>query len=142
MKKSTFILFSIMSIVGAAFMCAGFLTNMDYYSGLLASFGFALLFSNLFRLVRIFYWQSPKHRAEYEAKAQEAHINLFDERNQTLRSKAGHITYQIMFFVLLELSIILSLLRVEVWVIGMIFLLFLFQWIVGIVVYRVLQKRM
>lgn len=141
MKKSS-IVFSIMSIVGAAFMCIGFLTDMDYYSGILASFGFALMFSNLVQLVRVFYWQSPKHKAEYEAKAQEAHINLIDERNQSLRSKAGHITYQIMFFVLLVLEVILALLRVEPWVIGMIFLLFLFQWVIGIVVYRVLQKKM
>lgn len=141
MKKSS-ILFSIMSIVGAAIMCAGLLTNIDYYSVFLSSLGFALIFNGLIQLARTLYWQSPKHKEEYEARAQKAHINLIDERNQSLRSKAGHITYKIMFFVLLELAVILSLLRVEPWVIGMIFLLFLFQWVAGIVVYRVLQKKM
>ncbi|MCH5340812.1 MAG: hypothetical protein J1E01_05055 [Acetatifactor sp.] len=141
MKKSS-ILFSIMSIVGAAIMCVGLLTDIDYYSVFLSSLGCAIIVSNLVQLVRNLYWQSPKHKAEYEARAQEALIDLVDERNQSLRSKAGHITYQIMFFVLLELAVILSLLRVEPWVIGMIFLLFIFQWVVGIVVYRVLQKKM
>ena len=140
--KKTSILFSIMSIAGSAFLCIGLLINLDYYSVFLSSLGCALIVGNLIQLVRNLYWQSPKHKAEYEARAQEAHINLIDERNQSLRSKAGHITYQIMFFVLLALAIVLSLFRVEAWVIGMIFLLFLFQWVVGIVVYRVLQKRM
>lgn len=141
MKKSS-ILFSIMSIVGAAIMCAGLLTNIDYYSVFLSSLGCGLIFNGLIQLARTLYWQSPKRKAEYEARAQKAHINLIDERNQSLRSKAGHITYQIMFFVLLELAVILALLRVEAWVISMVFLLFLFQWLVGIVVYRVLQKKM
>lgn len=110
-----------MSIIGAAFMCVGLLTNIDYDSVFLSSLGFGLIFNGLIQLTRTLYWQSPKRKAEYEARAQKAHINLIDERNQSLRSKAGRITYKIMFFVLLELAVILALLRVEAWVISMVF---------------------
>ena len=78
----------------------------------------------------------------YEAKKQEAHINSVDERKQYLRMKAGHITYQIMTLLLLILSLILALIRVDVWVIAMIFLLFVVQWVIGIIVYRILEKKM
>ena len=56
--------------------------------------------------------------------------------------KAGHVTYQIMTFSLLILSLILVLIRVEVWIIAMIFLLFVLQWLVGVIVFRILEKRM
>lgn len=56
--------------------------------------------------------------------------------------KAGHVAYQIMTIFLLLIAFILALFRAEAWVIGMIFSLFIFQWVVGTVVYRILEKRM
>lgn len=56
--------------------------------------------------------------------------------------KAGHITYQIMTFLLLLLAFMLSLFRAEAWIIVMIFLLFVFQWLVGFIAYRILEKKM
>lgn len=70
---------------------------------------------------------------------------LFHDRTgrlRHLRMKAGHITYQIMTLLLLILSLILALIRVDVWVIAMIFLLFVVQWVIGIIVYRILEKKM
>ena len=142
MKKKNVILLNIISVVGAAFLCVGCLTDIDYYSGFFFALGFALLINSLIQLIRILYWQSPKRKAEYEAKAHEAHINQVDERKQFLRSKAGHIAYQIMHVILMELAVVLALLRVDPWVVSMIFLLYIFQWIIGIVIYRFLQKRM
>ncbi len=56
--------------------------------------------------------------------------------------KAGYVAYQIMTIFLLLIAFILALFRTEVWVIGLIFSLFIFQWVVGTVVYRILEKRM
>ena len=56
--------------------------------------------------------------------------------------KAGYVAYQIMTIFLLLIAFILALFRTEAWVIGMIFSLFIFQWVVGTVVYRILEKRM
>lgn len=54
--------------------------------------------------------------------------------------KSGHITYQIMVFVLLFLAWALALFRTDSWIIGMVFLLFVFQYVTGIIVFRVLEK--
>jgi len=56
--------------------------------------------------------------------------------------KADHVTYQIMTISLLILSFSLALFRVKAWIIVMIFLLFIFQYITGIIVYHILEKRM
>ena len=56
--------------------------------------------------------------------------------------KSGHITYQIMVFVLLFLALALALFRTDSWIIGMVFLLFVFQYVTGIIVFRVLEKRL
>lgn len=114
----------------------------DYYSTMVFSMGFGLIAASVAQIIRITYWKNPKRQEAYEAKKQEAHINSVDERKQYLRMKAGHITYQIMTLLLLILSLILALIRVDVWVIAMIFLLFVVQWVIGIIVYRTLEKKM
>lgn len=128
--------------IGVVLIVIGLVVQIDYYSIMLFAMGCGLAFGSIAQIVRIIYWQNPKREAEYEEKKQEAHINSVDERKQYIRMKAGHITYQIMTFALLALSFILALLRVEPWVIAMIFLLFVGQWLLGVLVYRRLEKSM
>lgn len=128
--------------IGVVLIVIGLVVQIDYYSIMLFAMGCGLAFGSIAQIVRIVYWQNPKREAEYEEKKQEAHINSVDERKQYIRMKAGHITYQIMTFALLALSFILALLRVEPWVIAMIFLLFVGQWLLGVLVYRRLEKSM
>ncbi|MDO4345326.1 MAG: hypothetical protein Q4C50_11035 [Eubacteriales bacterium] len=134
--------FIIEILVGIALICVGFIIRVDYYSTMFFSMGVGVLAASAVQLFRIIYWQNPKRYTEYEAKKREAHINSVDERKQFLRMKAGHVTYQIMIFTLLILSLILALFRAETWVIAMVFLLFVFQWLAGVIVFRVLEKRM
>lgn len=134
--------FIIEILAGAVFICAGIVVRADYYSTMLFSMGIGLIAASAIQITRIAYWQSPGRYKEYEEKKKEEHINSVDERKQYLRMKAGHITYQIMALSLLILSFILTLIRAEVWVIAMIFLLFVVQWVVGIIVFRMLEKRM
>ena len=47
-----------------------------------------------------------------------------------------------MVFVLLFLAWALALFRTDSWIIGMVFLLFVFQYVTGIIVFRVLEKRL
>ena len=54
--------------------------------------------------------------------------------------RSGHITYQIMAFSLLILSLILAWIRAETWVIAMISLLFVFQWLVGVIMFHWLER--
>lgn len=134
--------FAIEILVGIGLVCVSFFVKADYYSTMIFSMGVGIMAASIVQIIRITYWQNPKRYAEYEAKKKEAHINSVDERKQYLRMKAGHVTYQIMTFSLLILSLILALVRVEVWIIAMIFLLFVLQWLVGVIVFRILEKRM
>ena len=134
--------FIIEILVGIGLVCVSFFVKADYYSTMILSMGVGIMAASIVQIFRITYWQSPKRYAEYEAKKKEAHINSVDERKQYLRMKAGHVTYQIMTFSLLILSLILALVRVEVWIIAMIFLLFVLQWLVGVIVFHMLEKRM
>ncbi|MDO4294478.1 MAG: DUF2178 domain-containing protein [Eubacteriales bacterium] len=128
--------------VGILLICAGFFIRAEYYSTMIFSMGIGIVFTSAVQLLRITYWQNPKRCAEYEAKKREAHINRVDERKQYLRMRAGHVTYQIMTFSFILLSLVLALLRVDAWVTAMVFFLFVFQCLVGIIVFRVLEKRM
>lgn len=137
-KKSFIIQFA----VGVVLISGGLLTQFEYYSTLLFAMGCGIASSSIVQIARIVYWQNPKRQAIYEEKKQETRINSIDERKQFLRMKAGHVTYQIMTFSLLLIAFMLALFRAEAWVIGMVFLLFVFQWAIGIMVYRILEKRM
>ena len=134
--------FVIEILVGIGLVCVSFFVKADYYSTMIFSMGVGIMAASIVQIIRITYWQNPKRYAEYEAKKKEAHINSVDERKQYLRMKAGHVTYQIMTFSLLILSLILALVRVEVWIIAIIFLLFVLQWLVGVIVFHMLEKRM
>ena len=129
-------------LVGIGLVCVSFFVKADYYSTMIFSMGVGIMAASIVQIIRITYWQNPKRYAEYEAKKKEAHINSVDERKQYLRMKAGHVTYQIMTFSLLILSLILALIRVEAWIIAMIFLLFILQWLVGVIAFHMLEKRM
>ncbi len=134
--------FVIEILEGIGLVCVSFFVKADYYSTMIFSMGVGIMAASIVQIIRITYWQNPKRYAEYEAKKKEAHINSVDERKQYLRMKAGHVTYQIMTFSLLILSLMLALVRVEVWIIAMIFLLFVLQWLVGVIVFHMLEKRM
>ncbi|WP_418542434.1 hypothetical protein [Phascolarctobacterium faecium] len=134
--------FIIEIIIGAMLLGVSILIKSTYYSTMLWAMGIGLMVASAVQLVRIIYWENPKRNKEYEAKKREIHINCVDERKQYLRMKAGHITYQIMTFLLLILSLIFALIRVDAWVIAMIFLLFVFQWLVGLIVFRLLEKKL
>lgn len=134
--------FIITIIVGSILMGIGVVTKIDYYSNLIFAIGFGILSSAVVQMLRISYWQTPKHQTEYERKKKEAYINCKDERKQCIREKAGMITYQIMTVLLLFLTFLLALFRVEAWIIGMVYLLFLLQWGIGVIAVRILEKRM
>lgn len=134
--------FVIQFAVGVILIGSGLLTPFDYYSTMLFAMGCGLAAGAIAQIIRMIYWQNPKRQAEYEEKKREAHINSIDERKQYLRMKAGYVAYQIMTILLLLIAFILALFRAEAWVIGMIFSLFIFQWVVGTVAYRILEKRM
>ena len=140
-KKMWIFLFYI--VIGIFLAVVGWVSiKNEYYSSLLFAMGFGIAFSAVVQTIRLIYWNSPKHEHEYEARKQEAHIDAVDERKRHIREKAGYVTYQIMAVAFMIIVIILALLHVEVWIIGMIFLLFCFQCIVWTIAFHRLEKRM
>lgn len=129
-------------VIGVMLAAVGLTMQVEYYNIMVFSAGIGLLTAGLVHLIRVMYWQAPGRQAEYQARKREAHINAVDERKQFLRMKAGHIAYQIMLVALFGLSFVLALVRAEPWVILMVFLLTIFQWGIGVVVFRILEKRM
>ena len=128
--------------IGVVLIAVGLVMRVDYYDTMVLSAGFGLVSAGLVHLLRVIYWQAPQRQEEYLARRQEAHINAVDERKQFLRMKAGHIAYQIMLVVLFLVALILALIRAEPWMILLVFLLTVFQWAIGVIIFRVLEKRM
>lgn len=126
---------------GIALLVTGSLIKNHYDSALLCSTGFGIAFAHMLQIVRMIYWKNPKRQTAYEEKVKAAHINSIDERRQYIRMKAGCIAYQAMTFVLLILTFVLSLVRADVWVIGMVYLLFLLNSVIGIAAIRILEKK-
>lgn len=129
-------------LLGIALFATSFFIKDEYYSAILLAGGIGMAATALVHILRISYWESPKRRGKYELRKQEAHINFVDERKQYLRMKSGHISYQLMCLVLFVLAFALALFKAPAWVIAMVFLLSVGQYLLGIAVFHWLEKRL
>ena len=129
-------------ILGLVLAGASFFVQSEYYSTLVFAMGFGLSTASATQLIRMAYWQNPKRQEAYQAKQREEHILAVDERMQFLRMKAGQITYQLMAVGLFLLAFVLALFHADAWLIAAVFLLCLFQFGLGQIVYRFLKNRM
>ena len=99
-------------------------------------------------ILQYMYWSKPERAVDYEEKIKNQRIEMNDERRIMLRDKAGRITNQIMCYVLVILIFIVSILSVfsvmviSKWVLVVLGLLILFQFICSVVVYNQLDKRL
>lgn len=99
-------------------------------------------------ILQYMYWSKPERAVDYEEKIKNQRIEMNDERRIMLRDKAGRITNQIMCYVLVILIFIVSILSVfsvmviSKWVLVVLGLLILFQFICSVVVYNKLDKRL
>lgn len=129
-------------LLGIALFATSFFIKDEYYSAILLAGGIGMAATALVHILRISYWESPKRRGKYELRKQEAHINFVDERKQYLRMKSGHISYQLMCLVLFVLAFALALFKAPAWVIAMVLLLSVGQYLLGIAVFHWLEKRL
>ncbi len=99
-------------------------------------------------ILQYMYWSKPERAVDYEEKIKNQRIEMNDERRVMLRDKAGRITNQIMSYVLVILIFIVSILSVfsvmviSKWVLVVLGLLILFQFICSVVVYNKLDKKL
>lgn len=125
---------------GVIFVAVSVFVKDSYYANILRSWGIAWVVSGALQRKRYFY--DKKHPEEYAEKQAEERINRTDERKVLLRQMAGHKAYQVMFFVLLAVSFLFALLRVEWWVTGVLCLLWVLQYLLGIAFMRYYEKRL
>ncbi|MGN0135695.1 hypothetical protein [Anaerotignum sp.] len=136
--KGSFVIF----IAGAICVLGSFFLKDEYYANMLRAWGIAWVVNGFLQLRQYFYYSKPEHQAEYEEKQTERRIGLKDERKIMLRQMAGHKSYQIMFFLLLAASFLFALLRVEWWITAIVCLLWVAQYVMGIVLFRYYEKRL
>lgn len=128
--------------IGIVLVAIGLITSIEYYSSLLVCFGAAFVVQGIVRLYNYFYYKQPEHQQEYIEKQKNIVTNTNDERKIMLRDKAGHVAYQIMYFVMLGVACILVLFRIDWRMTALIFGLWVFQYICGVIVFHRLSKQL
>ncbi|MGO5072982.1 hypothetical protein ACTQ4K_03335 [Clostridium sporogenes] len=142
MKKSMFytgIGYLICSITLILFVKFG--PNVSF-KGVIIGFASALILPGSIIIYKYIRWTKPQNIAIYEARIKEEQINLYDERKIMIRDKSGYITYTIMTWVLLFANLIFSTMRIKTIVLVVLWGLWLFQYICGVVVFKYLDKKL
>ena len=146
MKKSYLNRGILFVVIGICFILAAVFTE-SVFDGLLWGFAGGALASGIGLIIRYFYWSAPKNEERYREIQEQEDINLHDELNEKLRDKSGRIAYLIGLVIICISEVVFSILGK----IGMItdhrvivlylFGLFVFQVVIGIVVYSQLRKK-
>ncbi|EGT4598267.1 hypothetical protein DFW26_02230 [Clostridioides difficile] len=147
MKKSMLYLGIVYFICGILLVLLATFTEFSFEAFIWGLSG-AALGPGICMILQYMYWSKPERAVDYEEKIKNQRIEMNDERRVMLRDKAGRITNQIMSYVLVILIFIVSILSVfsvmviSKWVLVVLGLLILFQFICSVVVYNKLDKRL
>ncbi|TAN64249.1 hypothetical protein WS9_014625 [Paraclostridium sordellii 8483] len=88
------------------------------------------------------YWSRPENKEEYETKLKNEEINRNDERKVMLRDKSGRITYVISLCALFIITFVFTILKVDAFVIVTLWILLIFMYVCGVVVFNILSKKL
>ena len=136
----------ILVLVGICFVLAAVLTE-SAIDGLLWGVAGGALGPGIAMIIQYFYWSSPENEKRYREIQEQEDINLHDELNEKLRDKSGRISYQIGLLIICISEVVFSILgktgvitdhKVIVWYL---FGLFVFQIVIGNIVYRQLRRK-
>ncbi|HBF4252979.1 hypothetical protein [Clostridioides difficile] len=147
MKKNMLYLGIVYFICGILLVLLATFTEFSFEAFIWGLSG-AALGPGICMILQYMYWSKPERAVDYEEKIKKQRIEMNDERRVMLRDKAGRITNQIMSYVLVILIFIVSILSVfsvmviSKWVLVVLGLLILFQFICSVVVYNKLDKRL
>ncbi len=146
MKKSNFVAGVVYVLAGIGFLLAGLLTNTNV-DALLFGFAGACMGPGCVMLFRYFYWSSSKHKKEYHEKLEKEQIELHDELKEKLRDKAGRYAY-VLGLIVVGVSIPafgvlnkLQLVDVSNVLIIFLFIYFIFQYVAGAAIFKMLLKK-
>ena len=146
MKKNYLNKGIILVIIGICFILAAVFTE-SAIDGLLWGFAGGTLGPGIGRIIQYFYWSAPQNEERYREKREQEDINLHDELNEKLRDKSGRIAYltglyiicisEVVFAILGKMGILTDHKVIVFYLFG----LFVFQIVIGIVVYRRLSMK-
>lgn len=142
MKKNSLYWTLLSGIGGIVLILVGFFTKSLSNESSIFGFGCGLMGASIATLYKNFYWSRPKNKPVYEEKIKNEQINLHDERKIMLRNKSGNITNFIMMYLLIILNIVFMFVGVDKWIVIILWLVIVFQFICGIVVFKNLSKKM
>ena len=146
MKKSYLNRGIIFVLAGACFILAAVFTE-SAFDGLLWGFAGGTFVPGIGRIIQYYYWSAPKNKERFQEIQEQKDINLHDELNEKLRDRSGRIAYLVGLFVICISELVFSILgktgvitdhKIIVWYL---FGLFVFQIVIGNVVYRLLRRK-
>lgn len=146
MKKGNLITGLIYLIVGiSCFIIQNiFETGLD---GILIGLTGAGVGGGVVMLWKYYYWTRPKNQKEYEDLVEGRTIDLQDERKEKLRDKSGRYAY-ILGLIILSISILvfsvlgsLDIINNSQLIVLYLGIFLIFQYIIGVVIYRYLSKK-
>ena len=146
MKKSYLNRGIICVLAGICFLLAAVFTE-SVLDGLLWGFAGGALGPGIGMIIQHFYWSAPKNQERYQEIQEQKDINLHDELNEKLRDKSGRIAYNIGLFIICISEIVFSILGktgviTDYKIIVLyLFSLFVFQIVIGNVVYHQLRRK-
>ena len=146
MKKSYLSKGIVCVLVGICFVLAAVFTE-SAIDGLLWGFAGGALGPGIGMIIQHFYWSAPKNQERYQEIQEQKDINLHDELNEKLRDKSGRIAYNIGLFIICISEIVFSILGktgviTDYKIIVLyLFSLFVFQVVIGNVVYHQLRRK-
>ncbi|QQK07319.1 hypothetical protein [Miniphocaeibacter halophilus] len=144
MKKNNLIVSLIYLILGILILISTLFYTIKYESII---FGFAFIGAGLGGGIRYIYWTRGKNIKKYEERRELREIELEDERKEHLRNISGRYTYIIgliiIFLSFITSTIVLMLDLIEgieiLWTYLIIYLIF--QYIVGVIIFKRLDKK-
>jgi positive regulator of sigma E activity len=146
MKKSYLNRGIIFVLAGICFLLAAVFTE-SIFDGLLWGFAGGALGPGIGMIIQHIYWSAPKNQERYQEIQEQKDINLHDELNEKLRDKSGRIAYNIGLFIICISEIVFSILGktgviTDYKIIVLyLFSLFIFQIVIGFVVYHQLRRK-
>ena len=146
MKKSYLNRGIIFVLTGICFLLAAVFTE-SVFDGLLWGFAGGALGPGIGLIIQHFYWSAPKNQERYREIQEQEDINLHDELNEKLRDKSGRIAYNIGLLIICISEIVFSILGKtgvitdHKIIVLYLFSLFVFQIVIGKVVYHQLRRK-
>ncbi len=146
MKKSNLMVGLVFILIGVA--CLVLALSLDTrINDFLFWFAGAGIIPGLIMMVQYFYWAFPKNEARYAERLENQNIELQDERKQKLRDKSGRYAYIIGLAVIgLSIVIISVLGQLELisnfrFMVIFLYIYFIFQYIIGIIIFNYLNNK-